>query len=95
MDDDTILIRARAKVAGMQPGEVDRRPRERAQALIDEGYAVRVDALSDRLATERPTRNPSNQPDGTWGGSDRNPIPSTPTAGVTVSSPPPLIDTED
>lgn len=86
--DDTILIRTRAKVAGMQPGQVDRLPRQRAQALIDGGYAKKVEALSDRRATERPVRNPSNQSGGTLG-NDTNPIPPAPL------TPHPVPDAED
>lgn len=74
MADDTILIRARAAVAGMRPGEIDHRPAERAQALIDGGYAVRVDSLGERVASEPPNRHldrvPSNQSGGTFGGEE-------------------------
>lgn len=55
--DDTILIRARAAVAGMRPGEVDRRPRKRAEALIAGGYAVRAETLDERTASEPPNRH--------------------------------------
>lgn len=64
MDDDRILIRARASVAGMRPGQVDWRPRERAEALIDGGYAVRAETLAERQASEPPNRH-----------LDRNPLP--------------------
>lgn len=79
-DDDSILIRARAAVAGMRPGEVDRRPRERAEALIAGGYAVRAESLDERTASEPPNRHldrqPSNQTDGTLDAEHaRNPIP--------------------
>lgn len=79
-NDDTILIRARAAVAGMRPGEVARRPRERAEALIAGGYAVRAESLDERTASEPPNRHldrkPSNQTGGTLGAEQaRNPIP--------------------
>ena len=71
---DQILIRARASVAGMRPGEVDYRPRKRAEALIAGGYAVRADSLADRLASEPPNRHldrdPSNQSGGSLGGEE-------------------------
>jgi hypothetical protein len=80
------LIRARAAVAGMQPGQVDWRPTERADALIKGGYAVKVESLAERQASEPPNRHLDRRPI-TWSEpdpashgafiptSDRNPIP--------------------
>ena len=64
MKDGQTLIRARAAVAGMLPGQVDWRPTKRAEELIDGGYAVRAETLSERQASEPPNRH-----------LDRNPLP--------------------
>ncbi len=81
MKDGQTLIRARAAVAGMLPGQVDWRPTKRAEELIDGGYAVRAETLSERQASEPPNRHldrqPSNQTGGTLG-PDANPIPGGP-----------------
>lgn len=92
--DDSILIRARASVAGMSPGQIDWRPRKRAEALIAGGYAVRAESLTERQASEPPNRHldrqPSNQTGGTLG-PDANPIP---TGGPGLGSPPPAVRAE-
>mgnify|MGYP003439848330 CR=1 FL=1 len=60
--DGQTLIRARAAVAGLRPGQVDWRPTERADALIKGGYAVKVESLAERQASEPPNRHLDRQP---------------------------------
>jgi hypothetical protein len=83
MVDGQTLIRARASVAGLRPGQVDWRPTERADELIAGGYAVKVETLAERQASEPPNRHldrqPSNQTGGTLG-PDANPFPDAPAA---------------
>ena len=77
-DSDTLLVRAVAAVAGMQPGEIARKPAERARQLIRSGYAFEVESLDDRLASEPPNRHldrPSLGVAGAAPGPDTNPLP--------------------
>lgn len=77
---DTKLVRSRVATCGMLPGQVASKPAALAEMLVDNGYAVYAESLSDRSASERPVRHPSNVTGGTLGAERPNPIPPTPRA---------------